>query len=156
MNSNLNKSNLHFELMIIKLVLIYTNQVMDVESLDSTQNNSNLIFLILKIWIYIEIWISIPSVDLSQNSTLELNSNPSYLLKPKFNFFTNFKCMQFNFPICNQVLNRCYSWGHYRDDSRLLLNSLASLRLVSFPRSWSNGEQTTLHLQLTMVVINHQ
>jgi hypothetical protein len=55
MNSNLNKSNLHFELMIIMLVLIYTNQVMDVESLDSTQNNSNLIFLILKIWIYIEI-----------------------------------------------------------------------------------------------------
>jgi hypothetical protein len=44
---------------------------MDIQSLDSTQNNSILIFLILKIWIHIEILISIPGVDLSQNSTLE-------------------------------------------------------------------------------------
>jgi hypothetical protein len=84
MNSSLNKSNLHFELILIKLALIQKNQVMDVDSLDSTQNNSNLIFINLKIWIHIEIRISIPRVDLSQNSTLEFNFNPSYLLKPKF------------------------------------------------------------------------
>jgi hypothetical protein len=84
MNRSLNKSNVHFELILIKLALIHTNQVMDVESLDSTQNNSNLIFINLKIWIHIEIWISILGVDLSQNSTPEFNFNPSYLLKLKF------------------------------------------------------------------------
>jgi hypothetical protein len=44
MNSSLNKLNLHFELITIKLVVIHTIQIMDIESLDSTQNNSNLIF----------------------------------------------------------------------------------------------------------------
>jgi hypothetical protein len=84
MKSSLNKSNLNFELILIKLALIQTNQVMYVESLDSTQNNSNLIFLNLKIWIHIEIWISIPRVDPTQNATIDFNLNPSYLLKPKF------------------------------------------------------------------------
>jgi hypothetical protein len=84
MNSSLNKSNLHFEVITIKLVVNHTVQIMDIESLDSTQNNSNLIFLNLKIWIHIEIWISIPSVDLSQNLTLEFYFNHSYLLKSKF------------------------------------------------------------------------
>jgi hypothetical protein len=49
MNSSLNKSNLHFELISSRLALIHTKQLMDIESLDSTQNNSNLFFLNLKI-----------------------------------------------------------------------------------------------------------
>jgi hypothetical protein len=49
MNSNLNKSNLNFELILFKLALIHTIQVMDIESLDSTQKNSNCVFLNLKI-----------------------------------------------------------------------------------------------------------
>jgi hypothetical protein len=48
MNSSLNKSNLRFELITTKLVVIHTNEIMDIESLDSTQNNSNLLFLNLK------------------------------------------------------------------------------------------------------------
>jgi hypothetical protein len=83
-NSSLNKSNLNFELILFKLALIHTIQVMDIESLDSNQNNLNFVFLNLKIWIHFEIWISIPSVDLSENSTLEFNFNRSYLLKSKF------------------------------------------------------------------------
>jgi hypothetical protein len=98
MKSSLNKWNLHSELILIKLALVHTNQVMDVESLYSTQNNSNLIFLNLKIWIHIEVWILIPRVDLSPNSTLEFNFNPSYLLKPKF-FFHKFQmhAIQFSY-----------------------------------------------------------
>jgi hypothetical protein len=84
MNSSLNKSNLHFELITIKLVVIHTIQIMDIESLGSTQIIPNLIFLNFKIWIHFDISISIPSVDLSQNSTLEFNFNLWYLLKQKF------------------------------------------------------------------------
>jgi hypothetical protein len=113
MNSSLNKSNLHSEIITIKLVVIHTIQIMDAESLDSTQNNSNLIFLNLQIWIHFEIWISIPSVDLSQNSTLEFNFNHSYCLKQKFQIFHNFKCMQFKFSICNRALKCYYFLGHY-------------------------------------------
>jgi hypothetical protein len=57
MNWSLNKSNLHFEIITIKLVVIHTIQIMDIESLDSTQIISNLIFLNLKIWIHFEILI---------------------------------------------------------------------------------------------------
>jgi hypothetical protein len=39
MNSSLNKSNLNFELILFKLALIHTIKVMDIESLDSSQNN---------------------------------------------------------------------------------------------------------------------
>jgi hypothetical protein len=67
-----------------RLALIHTNQLMYIESLDSTQNNSNFVFLHLKIWIHFEIWISIPTVELCQNSTLEFNFNQSNFLKPKF------------------------------------------------------------------------
>jgi hypothetical protein len=44
MNSSLNKSNLHLELILFKLALIHTKQVMDIESLDSTQINPNFYF----------------------------------------------------------------------------------------------------------------
>jgi hypothetical protein len=44
MNSSLNKSNLHFELISSKLALIHTNHSMDIESLDSTQKIIQILF----------------------------------------------------------------------------------------------------------------
>jgi hypothetical protein len=44
MNSSLNNSNLNFELISPKLALVHTEKVMDIESLDSTQNYSKFLF----------------------------------------------------------------------------------------------------------------